>query len=151
MANSDPIRVEGGAELTALLEGIAPAVRTKVMVKTTRKASTKIKNAAQGMAPAETGLLKLSMYAKVKAYKKGDVVVGITGPRADLVAMFKGRRRRPVKYAHLVEKGHIDAHTGQHIPGRPFLRPAFDTMAESVGAEMEGDMWKAIEREATKR
>jgi hypothetical protein len=56
--------------------------------------------------------------------------------------------RRPIKYSHLVEQGHIDAKTKKHVPGKPFLRPAFDETQSQVGEQIMGDIWAGIVEEA---
>src|SRR5258706_7286780 len=117
----------GGKELERMFRTIGDRVQRKVGRQAVSAGATPISKAAQEKAAEETGALKLALKGgkKVKAYKNGGVAVAIVGPRTNVQTEYKGKVRKPLKYAHLVEGGHIDEH-GNHIPGKPFLRPAFD-------------------------
>ena len=130
----------------------------------------------QNVDAVDTGALKRSMSKRVRSYRDGDLIMGFVGPdvryyeggkrikrekgetRADYAERNAGKRK-PSKYAHLIEFGFYSAHSTdipffvgtkrtrrkrkRNFPERsfflprPFLRPAMDsnqgTMTKTLG------------------
>lgn len=134
----------GGKELERMFRTIGDRVQRKVGRQAVSAGATPISKAAQEGAAEETGALKLALKGgkKVKAYKNSGVAVAIVGPRTNVQTEYKGKVRKPFKYAHLVEGGHIDEH-GNHIPAQPFLRPAMTRMRGRRWTSSKGSSPKA--------
>lgn len=87
----------------------------------------------------DTAALALATQKKVEIYRKTREVFAVIGIRTDVELekppkSYRGRKRirRPVKYAHLVERGFTHNKSGERIDGKPFLEPAIDkAMRES--------------------
>ncbi len=119
----------------------------------------------------DTGLLWKSIGARVLPRKKTtnkNLVVGFVGPRPGKEGMVNGKKRNPVRYAHLVEFGtkphKIKPQSGRTLrlgrnlfvrgsvnhPGvtaQPFLRPAFDGRVGAAKLAMAKAFRKSIARE----
>src|SRR4051812_21396420 len=121
------VHLLGGKELERMFRTLGDRTQRKVARQAVSAAATPIVNAAGPNAPEESGALKLALKGgkKLKTYKNSGNVVAIIGARTDVQTEFDGKVRRPSKYSHLAEGGHIAA-DGTHVPGQPFLRPAFD-------------------------
>ena len=131
--------------------------------------------AAKRLARRESGLLAQSIGAVVRQYKNSKFVVGVIGPRKEIEGTWKGRRRVPTFYAHLVEFGarpHAigsgsvlerrstrrgkpvvlgpgPQHGRQH-PGakaHPYLRPAFDANRATMEAILAQELAAGLKRE----
>lgn len=125
-------QLEGFAELERGLKSLGQRVQRRVMRSAVNASATPVLKAARAKAPKQSGLLKRSLGRKVVTNTKRQSVTAIIGPRKKVQGEHKGKPRKPSRYAHLAEKGHIDAH-GNYIPGQPFLNPA---MAEQEGAAL---------------
>src|SRR4051812_39168403 len=119
------MEVKGAKELERVFRTLGDRVQRKVLRQSVNAASTPVVKAARSKAPKQSGLLRKALGKKVKSYAASETAVGIVGPRNNVVGEFKGKKRWPAKYAHLVEGGHIDEN-GNPVPPQPFLRPAFD-------------------------
>ena len=91
----------------------------------------------------ESGALKKSLGTVFRKGKKGYAVIGA---RNGFATIYKGKRRNPANYAHLVERGH----SGGKVPAYPFLRPAIDSTGSEVLTEMANGMTKAIDKAVRK-
>lgn len=141
--------VDGLPQLLASLDGLATAVRNRILRAAVMAAGKVVLSRAKADAPRESGLLRKSMARKVKVYRNSGVAVAIVGPRKGYkqqVTRKRGKWRAstvwadPVRYAHLVELGTRPHRQrgGQH-PGsmpRPFLTPAATQQATAIRAAM---------------
>src|SRR4051812_3558974 len=135
MANKVNAQLLGGKELERMFRTLGGRVQRKVARQAMSAALTPISNAAIEHAAEDSGALKLALKGgkKVTASDDKGVTVGLVGARKDVRTTVDGKVRRPSRYAHLVENGHIDA-AGNHVSGQPFLRPAYDEHKdESLG------------------
>lgn len=113
-----------------------------------------------------TGLLKKSIITVVRTYPKRGVVYSRVGPDKDVIDVdSSGRKRWPVKYAHLVEKGtkaHVIKtkngsylHPGSNPNAKGFMRKAYDSSSgravKMFGDAMEAWMDKKASQIAAKR
>jgi HK97 gp10 family phage protein len=139
----------GARELERTFKTLGDRVQRKVLRKAVNAAGTPVVKAARSKAPSESNTLKKSMGKKIKTYKATGTVAAIIGPRTDVQGEHNGQVRIPKFYAHLVEGGHIDAN-GNHVPGQPFLRPAFDeTQGQALGV-MKEKLADGVAKEAKK-
>ena len=60
-------------------------------------------------APVRSKSLRKSIIVKIKTYQRTGAIVAIIGPSSKYTAEYKGKKVRPVNYAHLVEDGHVNA------------------------------------------
>ena len=113
-------RLDGGKTLDRQLGKLDTRMAGKILKSATRKAAKPITANARRKVPTETGLLKISLGVKVKAYKRSGTVAAIIGPRTEFkskkATAIKGglsgqrAKRKPANYAHLVEWG-VTPHT----------------------------------------
>jgi len=141
----------GGKELERMFKTLGDRVQRKVARQAVSAAATPIVNADQENAPEESGALKLALKGgkKIKTYKDSGTVVAIIGARADVQTEVDGKLRKPSKYSHLAENGHIAA-DGTFVPGQPFLRPAFDENQDKSLGIMKDKFAVGVVREAKK-
>ncbi|HEV2294091.1 MAG TPA: HK97-gp10 family putative phage morphogenesis protein [Tepidisphaeraceae bacterium] len=123
----------GDKQLAKLFNTLGERVQRRVLRSAVNAAGTPVLKAARRNAAKESGTLKKALGKKVKTSKDKKAVTAIIGPRRGVTGTYRGKVRKPSRYAHLVEKGFIDEH-GNHVPAQPFLRPALEeTQAEAVG------------------
>lgn len=130
-------------QLGANLNELVAKVEREGMRSAVRKAATPMLQQARANAPVRTGTLRESLKVKVKTFKRGkdSTVMAIIGP--DRKARSEAGDR-PVKYAHLVELGTVNA------PAHPFLRPAFDSTKEQSTQIYADNLKPAIQRIAAR-
>lgn len=143
------MELQGGKELAKALKTLGVRVQRKVTRQAVNAACNPTLKAARANAPEESGLLSKSLGKKIVTYPEAMVIVGIIGPTTDVSGEFNGHPRVPWRYAHLVEGGHIDQY-GNHIPGHPFMRPAYDSTEGQALDVMASKLGSGIEREAAK-
>lgn len=122
------------ADVSRVLRGMSAAVQHDIMGPALEAASVPIARATMDLAPVETGALRASIVVKVQKYKDGGAV--------SIIGVNRRYRssdgRKPSKYAHLVELGHVqvDPEKGTtlrkgtakrigFVHSRPFIRPGF--------------------------
>jgi HK97 gp10 family phage protein len=125
--------MKGDKALAKTLKRLGVRVQRRVMRQAVNAATTPIVKAARSRAPKRSGLLKKSLGKKVRTYAEKMTVVGIVGPRTNVVGEHEGKKVRPALYSHLVERGFIAA-DGSFVPPQPFLEPA---MAEAEGQAVD--------------
>lgn len=108
-----------------------------------RKAAPIVVTDAKRLASRETGALRDSITFVVRG-KHGDRYAKI-GPDKDAIYQTAKGRRRPSKYAHLVENGHSGT-----VAANPFLRPAVDNNQEKVIEVMAEEIKKHLLRAVKK-
>lgn len=82
----------------------------------------------------DSGLLKKSIKTKFKT--RGRIFWGAVGVDSNvdgLVGKATKRTRRPIKYAHLIERGFTHYPDGGAIKVKPFLAPAINKMGGADG------------------
>lgn len=84
------------------LQKIPQGIRNKGLRKALNKVSKPILDAAKSAAPRDTGALKTAIGRIVKV--KGDFAFSRIGIKSKYQKIKKGVVRKPIKYAHIVEK-----------------------------------------------
>jgi HK97 gp10 family phage protein len=149
------IRVQGLAESRGQLANLGEGIELRVLRRATKAAAEVIKQKEiQGARRVEdSGLLADSIrlhmesdkrQAKVRAHIRPSgkpVMVEQTGPDG----VKRERRTRASAYAHLVEFG------SQHVPPRPFIRPAVESTAAARDAAFAAEVEKGVARELKRR
>ena len=140
-------------ELGVKLKAISPALRiageqiiaSKLMELRGKARENLIKNGS-----VDTGALGDAVNCSVMSYPKSGNIFGVIGIRTDVEKKkepktYRGRiqYRRPVKYAHLVERGFTHKPDGKKINGKPFLAPAVEEMKREN--KMENEIRKMVE------
>lgn len=142
---SEPIEIKGGAELEAALRALPVKLEKNILRGALRAGGKVFEAEAKRRVPVRTGKLRESLRTSVRLVR-GKVLATVKA----------GGGKNSVFYAHLVEKGtapHVILASGGSTavkvlaagarifgakvdhPGsapRPFMRPAFDTQAESA-------------------
>jgi HK97 gp10 family phage protein len=143
------VELFGSKELQRTFNTLGERVQRSVLRSAVSVASTPISRAAKANAPRESGLLKKSLGKKVVTNKEKQSVSAIIGPRRNVSGMHKGKLRKPSRYAHLVEKGFIDA-AGRFHPPQAFLQPAYDQTQAQVLGVMRDKLATGVAKEAAR-
>ena len=141
------LHLQGAKELDRKLRKLGDKVHRRVSRQAVNAAATPVVRAARSKAPSESGTLRKSLGKKVATFKKTATVAAIVGARKSVTGTHKGKSRKPSRYAHLVEKGHIDEQ-GNHVGAKPFLRPALDDTQGQAMDAMAKKLAEGVEREA---
>lgn len=165
------IRLYGDTALMRKLKTLEPRVFAKVVFHANKRAMGPVLKMARAKVAVRFGILKKSLGIKTKKYPKKGLIFTVVGPRAGFKqpagTEVKKKSRRdsgrivsrgtkkltrnvdPRFYAHLVEGGH-KTKGGTIVPGRPFLRPAFEQIKPGMIARYKADLAAGIVREAKK-
>ncbi len=136
-----PVVVQGVPNCLHELANVEVKVARKAIRRGINEGTILLVKTAKGRVPRESGALAKSMGRKVKASRKGQRIYGIVGPRSGFTIMWRGRKRNPVKYAHLVEFGHEGPKpAGPH----PFMRATWDTTEHMLITLFELGMRKEL-------
>ncbi len=135
------ITLAGDREIKHAMNLMNAKIHKKVLRAAIRSAMAPALKASKRMIPVESGALRDSMKISIKAFPP-HIMVGKVWPDKNLVVGFwpegsnKPERRRPIKYAHLVERGHHIIRKGAWLgqtPPQPFIRDAFaETKDEQI-------------------
>lgn len=115
---------------TKALDGLKKAVQNKIVRRAIRSASAPVKKAIKQQSPKESGALKKSIANKMRTTKGGAVVYNVLGPKRKYSMEFKGKIRKPEKYARLVEKGTKSA------AAHPFMEQALENSQRQYFADV---------------
>lgn len=166
------------------LEGFGWKLYNRWMKRAMVAGSRPIISATRMGAPKDTGALRKSIGRRIKGYRRSMSIIAVIGPRSDFVAhrrttgttrryqFLRGGkakailrtaapgRRRPSKYAHLVEFGtrvrRIKSWMGRagvtkwvaRMPATPFLEPAFKLRYPAALAAIVAKLREGIAAEA---
>ena len=147
--NFTKLEVKGIKGLKKALKYLPEQVRGKANASAIRFAANPIVKEAKAKAPRESGTLAESMGQKVKKYEAGYIAVSIIGPKTNSESVYKGKKRIPAFYAHLVEHGYIKP-DGTKVAANPFLRPSFESKKGEALKRYQKKIWKAIKKAAAK-
>ncbi len=137
--------IAGVEDLLAAVAAVPEAVRMELVVPVVRAGGKVVKEGAKFLAPVEEGDLRDSIEQVEVRYPQTYSAISVVGPERG----YKGNAgKKPTKYAHLVEFGHIigtkgirkgkatnnfigpkPGATGGFVPPKPFMRPAVETAA----------------------
>jgi len=164
-------RVGNVGPLLAKLDGLGRAVRTRILKKALAAGAKPVWMAARQGLQTKTGrgILRRSLGAVTKAYRKGGNVVAAIGPRTGFKTQVGPKRYEdPARIGHLVEFGHVmmpsrKALAGTRerkalrargglgrVPAYPFLGPAFDATRAAAFSVIQETIWAGIADEAVK-
>ena len=127
------VKLTGDKEMQKAMRSLPGKLQKKVLRAAVRSALAPALKESKRMIPVESGALRDSMEISIKAFPPHHMV-GKVWPDKNFVVGFwpegsnKPERRRPIKYAHLVEGGHVVIRNGVWIgdvPPQPFIRDAF--------------------------
>ena len=99
------IEMIGSAMLTARLLAIPSKLRQSIEKKALTEGNKLVLGTLRQHVPIATGALKQSLTQDIRTYKGGNTLIGRVGAGKDYVKMHKGKRRRPSKYLHIVDRG----------------------------------------------
>lgn len=145
--------IGGFDDLMKGLKTLGGKVERKVLRQAVNASATPVLNTARQHVEEQsedTGALGRSLIKKVKTSRDKQTVTAIVGPSTDAEEIIDGELKRPARYAHLVENGHIDEN-GNHVPAQPFLRPAMDENRDKSLGIIKDKLVTGIVREAQKR
>lgn len=144
MASRDAVKLTGGRELRHLMGELPRRVRTKGLRAGVTAAAAPIVKQTKATVKRQSGLLKKAITRKIKTYRGGNVVVSVIGANRNVSGDYKGRKRVPANYFHLVEGGH------DSVPGDHALQHAYDANKQKAGQVMVDKMQSVLEAEAAK-
>lgn len=145
MARAKPIGVQVFSNFPGL-DAIAKLAKQRAITLKAVKAGAKIvQRAAKANAPRRSGALKQSIGIKAAKGTRGKTLAFVViGARAKVEKVFRGRKVKPSKYSHLVEKGH------KGVAARPFLKPALDSSRGAAERAMLDAMAEEISKALAK-
>lgn len=141
------LQLFGDKQLERTFKTLGERVQRKLLRQAVSAAATPINKAAKQNAAKESGTLKKSLGKKIVTNKRRQSVTAVIGPRRGVVGEYKGKPRKPSRYAHLVEKGFVDEAGNFHQP-QPFLAPAMASTEAQVTNIMQSKLAAGIVKEA---
>ena len=158
--------VTGTDELKRRTEKVSKRRMSAIVRNAVTYAATPISQVAKRLVPVDTRQLKKAISKKTRSYPNGTAVSVVGIAKEGFKAMLKSRRenrtvlRNPIKYAHLVEKGHQIAiggklsrktrkgsgRSGGTVAPRPFMEPAYQQTKDQVIRRLQEKMSSGIER-----
>ena len=157
------IGIDGEKELLRKLKKLR--IPKSEQVKAMRPAANLIKNKAKSLVPRRSGALRRAITTKVlrgepaaisvfpkyrkKTSKTGNVT---SGYHAHLVEFGTSDRKIPIRKRWITKLGGktiLVKRTGR-MPAKPFMRPAFQQMAEPAQRLLLARLWKLIRNKAMK-
>lgn len=136
------VQLIGVKELRKSIERLPSEIQGKALRGALSAGGRVIAKNARKRASKESGALKKSIGLVVRMKSKSPYAV--IGARNGFVTEYKGQKRNPAKYAHLVEFGTSTA------AAHPFLRPAADESGPEVFDKMSIGIEKAVDRAVRK-
>jgi HK97 gp10 family phage protein len=117
------VTIEGTADLRGTLDRMSRAIKKRMAKEAVTAAAVPVMRAMEqhALKSKDTGALHQSIGVRSVVYRSGNATA-IVGPRR---GTWGGTMQQPARYAHLVEFGHA-ASNGKYVPGKPFMRPAWD-------------------------
>lgn len=115
MSDDISVKVIQNRQLLANLNAIPEKMKKKIMKPAMKKGASVIAKRAKKKVKRRSGMLQRAI--RYDATKEGD---GIAYVSTKLEGTYKGKRVKPRRYAHLVEKG------TKRSAAHPFMRPALN-------------------------
>lgn len=166
------IDVQGVRQAIDNFDSLKRGVRNKVLRRANQASAKPAKDSAKKTASFtdRSGLLRRSLIAKTRTYRNTGAAVTVIGADRNVTGYYRGRRRVPANYAHLVELGHkfpgqglrrqlrlrtnqqgqAPQTTGGMVAGRPFLAPALESNVSSALAIFEAKFKQGVDSEVAK-
>jgi HK97 gp10 family phage protein len=137
---------------------VAQDFTQSVLFKAMEQPAKRMQSVMRTLAPIETGALRRSIDYKILSYPSSGVAVAVVGVKSK----YRSNGRRPSKYAHLVEYGHIavkpikgatirkkrrrwiKAQKVTFVAPQPFVRPAILAMRVWARSEMASELEKHL-------
>lgn len=148
----------GDRDLARLMQELPRRVIKKGLRAAMSAAATPVAKAMRRDAPQESGTLKKAISKKIKSYPTA--VTALVGVNKDAAGEFRGRRRVPEKYLHLILAGtaphqigrNANGPAGKHPGTKPndFRQRAFNETAATAQAIARQKLTESIETEAEK-
>jgi HK97 gp10 family phage protein len=134
-------RISGLQEIKKRIEALPKELQRKAYRSALSSGARVIaKSAKQKVGKGQSGLLKKSIGIKYLPATTRSQALGLVGPKRGKGGMYKGQRRNPTRYAHLVEKGTV------HSAAKPFLRPALLETQVEVFSKMAAMIERTVMR-----
>lgn len=103
------------------------AKRRAVTLKAVKAGAKLVQQRAKPAAARRSGALRQSIGIKAQKGSRGKTLaLAVIGARAKVEKQYRGKKVKPSKYAHLVEKG------TKRSAAKPFLKPALDTQKDRI-------------------
>lgn len=98
-------KASGFADAYKRLNLLKKAKARSIWRKAVRAGSSLLLKRMKPIVARETKTLQKSLAVRIKARRKDGMIMGIIGPRQKFEKYVAGVKKKPSKYAHLVEKG----------------------------------------------
>lgn len=147
------IEITGQTDVAKALGEISKQAKNRIGQRALITALTPILDDAKRRAPKDTGNLAASIGFRHRKFRNGNQTA-VIGPRKGF--RDPATKRLAHKYAHLVEFGHVIAAgksanrrrkggAAGFVPGKPFMRPAFEAGKERAVRDISRVMGEEIE------
>jgi len=140
------IEMIGSAMLTARLLAIPSKLRQSIEKKALTEGNKLVLGTLRQHVPIATGALKQSLTQDIRTYKGGNTLIGRVGAGKDYVKMHKGKRRRPSKYLHIVDRGFEKKENKGKFEGRHFMERTEAQHAAQIRLLFETAVKEALEK-----
>ena len=147
--HSSKLSLTGDRDLERNLRTLGARLAKKVLKQAVNAAATPVLKTARAKVSRESGLLAKALAKKTRMNSRRGTASARVGAKTGVQGEFDGKTRVPANYAHLVELGHVDEN-GQHVPAKPFLRPAADENAAKAAGIMSDKLAAGIVKEAVR-
>jgi len=140
------MNVSGVDTTLAGLDEFKASVQRSITRQALRSSVGPLRKAVKAGAPVESGALKKSIgVTKLKTTRRGNINIKV-GPRDGFDIQYQGKKRNPVKYAHLVELG-----TSKGVKPTHWMREARKASEPEVLAKFADKMRQLIDRYRARR
>jgi HK97 gp10 family phage protein len=126
------VELVGSDILTARLLAIPEKIRRQVETQAIRQGNQLVLTSLRQQVPTETGTLQKSLKHDIRKYKGGNLLVGRVGADYNFVKTYKGKKRRPAKYLHLVDLGFKHWRSGKQIEGKHFREKTMEQLKGQI-------------------
>ena len=136
----------GDKQTITLLSELPKRVASKGNKAAVTAAAKPIRPAVKAKAPRQSGLLNKAIGTKVKTYKGGTstTAVSVIGARRSVQGEYKGKRRVPANYIHLVADG------TRHSKGNDFVKEAYRSTKDQAEKAASDKFAEVITKEIGK-
>jgi len=144
---SAKFHLQGAVATKEILRLLPHAAQKKSLRKAVNAGATPIVRAVRANAPQQSGTLRKAIGKKVKVYGDRGIATAVIGAKKGYSGDWKGKKRMPSRYFHLVNKGHGGP---APAPAHEFVESSFASSQSAALDAMESKLAESVEQEAAK-
>lgn len=144
MADGMQIKIEGLKPILNKMKNLSQSKAATALSGAMNKAAKPVISAARKAAPKESNALRKSLGANIRKYKRKMFIFMAVGARKGMSTEYKGRKRSPNRYLHILEGG------SRKFSGLHFMRNALANMRSKVISIFKVELAKRVEKALSK-